>query len=97
MNKFIITQDGTMKFGDVLYHKDLIPGNEMTCCGGGFWTIDNQRGIIILYGQSYDFGKPDFSRLRAIDKSTLPANLGYPIFYKNTINGDEILEPVSVI
>lgn len=96
MNKFIITQGGCLRFGDVLYHKDLIPEQDYTCLGGGFWAVDNQRGIIVLYGQSYDFGKPDFSRLRGIDRSSVPASLGYPIFYKFSTNGEEILEPVNI-
>jgi len=42
MQKFIITQDGTLEFGDVRLHRDLIPDGEDSCHGGGFWTIDNQ-------------------------------------------------------
>lgn len=94
MKKFIITKDGAMIFGDVEYHKDLLPKGDCECCGGGFWTIDNQRGIILLYGASFDFGSPDFGALRHINKAQFPVNSGYPIFYKRMFAGEEILESI---
>lgn len=94
MNKFIITQNGTLVFGDVHLHRDLIPEGDDTCHGGGFWTIDNQCGITLLYGRSFDFGAPEFQFLKNIDEISLPASLGYPIFYKREFAGEEILEPV---
>ena len=95
MQKFIITLDGTLEFGDVRLHRDLIPDGEDSCHGGGFWTIDNQRGIILLSGRSFDFGEPDFTRLRRINGSAPPASLGYPIFYQKEVYGVEILEPIN--
>ena len=96
MNKFIITQDGTLTFGDVYLHRDLIPNGDDTCHGGGFWKIDNQRGIVILYGRSFDFGAPEFSYLHRIDHSVMPANLGYPMFYQREFAGEEILEQLII-
>ena len=96
MNKFIITQDGVMEFGDVHLHRDLIPHGDSTCFGDGFWRIDNQRGIIILYGRSFDFGAPDFTQLRRINETVMPASLGYPMFYQREFAGEEVLEPIVV-
>ena len=96
MRKFIITQSGTLEFGDVTYHRDLIPEGEDTCHGGGFWKIDNQTGRILLHGRSFDFGAPEFSCLRSINRSEFPASLGYPIFYQREFCGQEILEPIII-
>ena len=95
MRKFIITQDGELRFGDVGLHRDLIPDGQDTCHGGGFWAIDNQRGCIVLSGRSFDFGAPEFGCLHSIDRNAFPASLGYPIFYRREFCGEEILEPVS--
>ena len=96
MNKFIISEDGTLLFGDVRLHRDLIPSGDDTCHGGGFWLIDDHNGRIELYGRSFDFGAPDFSRLRRILTDDVPACLGYPMFYRREFAGEEILEPVQV-
>lgn len=96
MNKFIITQDGTLEFGDVRLHMDLLPRGDDTCHGGGFWLIDNQNGRILLYGRSFDFGAPEFSFLQRINTDEMPACLGYPMFYKREFAGEEILEPIEV-
>lgn len=96
MNKFIITQDGVLEFGDVSLHRQLIPDGDEICHGGGFWEIDNQRGIILLYGRSFDFGAPEFRYLKRINQAVPPVSLGYPIFYKREFCGEEILEPISI-
>lgn len=67
--KFIISEDGELRFGHVEYHKDLFDWGEDDCHGGGWWKVDNSRGAILLYGRSFDFGGPDFSRVRSIDWS----------------------------
>lgn len=90
-----MTEDGTLIFGDVHLHRDLIPKGDATCYGGGFWTIDNQRGVIILYGRSFDFGAPEFNRMQRIKKDVMPVILGYPIFYKREFCGEDILEPIQ--
>lgn len=95
-NKFIISLSGTLLFGHVSLHRDLIPDGEGTCHGGGLWRIDNQRGCVILYGRSFDFGAPEFSYLQRIDRSTIPGSLGYPMFYSRDFCGQEILEPIIV-
>ncbi len=97
MQKFIITEDGTLVFGDVMLHRELIPYGDATCRGGGFWRVDNQRGCIILSGKSFDFGSPEFQCLRKIDTSEPPASLGYPIFYERQFAGEVIMEPVACL
>lgn len=37
--KFIITLDGTLKFGNVYLHRELLPKGHTTCHGGGLWKI----------------------------------------------------------
>ena len=93
--KFIITNDGTLVFGDVELHRNLIPEGDDTCHGGGLWRIDNQRGIIELSGRSFDFGAPEFSFLLWVDRSSVPGSLGYPIFYRREFAGEVILEPID--
>lgn len=94
MRKFIITDSGTLVFGDVEYHYELIPDGESTCHGGGFWQIDNQKGLIVLSGRSFDFGAPEFSYLQRVDRSSGPGLLGYPIVYKREFADQELLEPI---
>ena len=64
--KFIINQDGVLKFGHVYLHKDLLARDERCLYGGGLWKIDEGRRAILLYGRSFDFGAPDFHHLRRI-------------------------------
>lgn len=92
--KFIITLAGELRFGTVYLHRDLLPPGDSVCFGGGLWEIDNQRGCILLYGRSFDFGPPDFSRASSIDRAASPGNLGYPIFYRRNHLQEESLEPV---
>ena len=92
-NKFIISESGTIILGNVYLHRDLLPDGDSTCFGGGLWKIDNQRGIVILYGRSFDFGAPDFSEARRIDRSGLHG-LDYPLIYQRQFAGDEFLEPI---
>lgn len=92
--KFIITQDGVLRFGTVYLHRDLLPPGDPVCFGGGLWEVDNQRRCILLYGRSFDFGPPDFSRARRLDRPVFPAHLGYPIFYRRNYLQQESLEPV---
>ncbi len=96
MNKFIITQSGELRFGDVELHRDLIPEGDDTCHGGGFWRIDPVKGFLLLYGRSYDFGSPVFGCLKSISRETFPARWGCPIFYLREFCGQEVFEPVTV-
>lgn len=95
-NKFIITLDGELKFGNVYLHKDLIPYGEDSCHGGGLWRIDNQNGRIILYGRSFDFGLPQFEYYKKCRKADFPLSLGYPVYYLRTFGEEEILEEIIV-
>ncbi len=93
-NKFIITLDGEIKFGNVFLHKDLLPQGEHICHGGGLWKIDNQRGCILLYGRSFEFGPPDFEFAKRINKTEFPGSLGYPMFYTRGWADETVLEPI---
>lgn len=95
-NKFIITMDGELRFGNVYLHRELLPEGQEECHGGGLWKIDNQRGCIILYGRSFDFGLPDFEFVHSINRGEFPGSLGYPIFYMRSFAEQEILEPVII-
>lgn len=95
-NKFIVTQTGTLVFGIVHLHRDLIPEGEQTCKGGGLWKIDNQRGCILLYGRSFDFGAPDLDCVKRMDTSRVESFPPYPMFYQRQWLDEEILEPVVV-
>lgn len=93
-NKFIITLDGEIRFGNVYLHRELLPQGQHTCHGGGFWKIDNQRGCVLLYGRSFDFGLPDFKYARSVSRSGMPGCLDYPMFYMRSEAGREVLKPV---
>lgn len=96
-NKFIIQQDGTLVFGNVYLHRELLGRDDYTCHGGGLWEIDSERGCVILYGRSFDFGPPDFSQLRRINRHSLLEHNDFPIFYRRTFLGEEVLEPVEPV
>jgi len=65
--KFIITQDGVLKFGNVYQHSDLLEWGAECPYGGGLWKRDEGRRAILLYGRSFAFGAPDFNHVRRID------------------------------
>lgn len=67
MQKFVITLDGELRFGDVKLHKNLLPWGDDACFGGGLWKIGGNGAWIELYGYSYDFGAPDFNQVKRID------------------------------
>lgn len=95
-DKFIITLDGEIRFGRVFLHVDLLPPGDDDCHGGGLWKVDNERGCIILYGRSFDFGLPDFGHARWVNREVPPGSLGYPMFYQRNWADEEVLEPVKV-
>lgn len=66
--KFVIDSDGVLRFGTVFLHRDLLGGDDFAF-GGGLWQIDLADGSLILFGRSFDFGRPDFSRVERIDWS----------------------------
>ena len=69
--KFIINQDGVLRFGNVYLHRYLLGKGERCPYGGGLWKIDNSREAIVLYGRSFDFGPPDLDYVRSVDWSFL--------------------------
>jgi len=79
MRKFIVTHTGTLKYGDVRMHKDLLRGKEM-CIGGGYYEFDYISNRLLLSGESYDFGKPKWNY---IDELKVPSSLqGLTILYE---------------
>lgn len=92
--KFIINQEGVLKFGRVYMHRDLLAWNEDCLYGGGLWKIDESRGAILLYGRSFDFGPPDFSGLKRIDWSALGGK-PRPLFFLPRWPNEEVLEPIT--
>lgn len=94
--KFIITLDGEIKFGNVFLHRELLPKGHTICYGGGLWKIDNQRGCLLLYGRSFDFGLPDFEQARYVNRTEMPGALNYPMYYMRKWVDEEILEPIEL-
>lgn len=69
--KFIITSTDHFRFGFVNMHRDLLrPGEE--CLGGGMYEFDYINSRMLLYGKSYDYGRPKWSMLNEL---ILPASL----------------------
>lgn len=60
--KFIITQSGHFRLGDVRLHKHLLQKDDV-CYGGGFYQFDYTSGRLLLDGASYDYGRPRWERL----------------------------------
>lgn len=80
MQKFIVTADGRLKFGNVHMHKDLLSDDEW-CIGGGLYEWDYVRHRMLLSGKSYDFGRVKWSMVSTL---LLPASLrGFDIFYED--------------
>ena len=91
--KFIINQDGVLKFGHVYLHKDLLARDERCPYGGGLWKIDEGRRAILLYGRSFDFGAPDFHHLRRIEWTGVGGQ-PLPLFYLPHWPEEDLLIPV---
>ena len=91
--KFIITDDGILRFGNVYLHRDLLNFGEECSHGGGFWKIDDSRGAILLYGRSFDFGRPYFKYVRRIEWSGVGGN-PIPLFFVPNWPDEGLLEPV---
>ena len=91
--KFVINQDGVLKFGHVYLHKDLLSFYEQCPYGGGFWKIDESRRAILLYGRSFDFGTPDFDKVCRIDWSGI-AGKPIPLFYLPHWPNEDLFIPV---
>lgn len=79
--KFIITVDGVLKFGVVSRHMDLLEQGQDDCNGGGLWDIDSTNGTVLLFGRSFDFGAPDFSKLRLVDWDSIDGKVHDLVYY----------------
>lgn len=66
--KFIISINGELRLGYVEYHMHLLHKGEDRCYGGGKYRIDKENKVIYLYDLSGDFGMPNFSMLKSIEK-----------------------------
>lgn len=93
--KFIISEDGELRFGHVYLHRDLLNIGEDTCYGGGLWKIDHARCAILLYGRSFDFGGPDFNYVRRIDWTGVGGK-PLPLFFLPHWPNEDQLEAVMV-
>lgn len=93
--KFIINQDGVLKFGNVYLHRYLLKPGERCPYGGGLWKIDEGRGAIMLYGRSFDFGKPDFDYVKHVDWSHLGGK-PRPLLYLPHWPDESEVMPVAV-
>ena len=62
--KFIITNEGVLRFGNVYQHRELLRWDEACPYGGGLWKMDHGRGIVLLYGRSFAFGPPCFEQVK---------------------------------
>ncbi len=91
--KFIINQDGLLRFGRVYLHRDLLASNEQCVYGGGLWKVDEGRGAILLYGRSFDFGPPYFDCVRRIEWSGIGGK-PVPLFFLPNWPDEDTLEPV---
>lgn len=94
--KFIINQDGVLKFGHVYLHRDLLGHGEWCPYGGGLWKRDEGRRAILLHGRSFDFGPPDFGRVRRIEWSGTGGSPS-PLFYLPNWPDEHLLIPVFAV
>lgn len=93
--KFIITQDGILRFGIVYQHNELLDYHERGDGGGGLWKYDPLRDAILQYGRSFEFGPPDFSRLKRIDRTGLDCNNATLLYLPQWPN-ESAAVPVSI-
>lgn len=93
--KFIITQDGILRFGKVYLHHDLLNFGEDATGGGGLWKRDPLRGAILLYGRSFEFGLPNFASLRKIEWDGTGGTPS-PLLYLPLWPDESVAEPVFI-
>ncbi len=83
--KFIITADGELRLGMVSLHKHLLERGE-TCLGGGYYEVDYERGMLKLWGESGDFGRPQWDHLETL-RVPLPYRGLTPVYYPGSLDG----------
>ena len=93
--KFIITGEGELRFGNVYHHRNLLRWDEDCPYGGGLWRVDEERGAVVLYGRSFAFGTPQFEYVRRIEWSGT-GGTPRPLFYLPHWPSEEQLVPVMV-
>ena len=93
--KFIITHEGVLRFGNVYQHRELLRWDEECPYGGGLWKIDEERRAVLLYGRSFAFGPPCFEQVRRIEWSGL-GGTPRPLFHLPHWPSEESLVPVYV-
>lgn len=87
--KFIISINGELRYGTVIYHKDLLKEGENQCWGGGFYEINHELKRVNLSGESGDFGLPKFEKLMTLP-DYFPTE--YDLYYNNVkINIPEVV------
>lgn len=106
-HKFVIVsapgeREGLFLYGDVDQHKELVrafeerTGQYVKVHGGGWYHINQEGRIVTLYGQSGDYGSPQFQWM-----NRLPSELkGYRFFFTPIVHfpGNELdLEEVRWI
>ena len=91
--KFIINQDGVLRFGNVYQHRELLRWDESCPYGGGLWKMDEGRRCVMLYGRSFAFGAPDFSQVRRIEWSGL-GGAPLPLFHLPLWPKEDVMTPV---
>ena len=80
MQKFIVTNAGEFRYGDVMMHRDLLKAGE-DCIGGGMYEFDWVNMTMRLSGRSYDFGRVKWGWL---DELLLPAQReGVTVYYED--------------
>ena len=92
--KFIINQDGVLKFGHVYLHRELLDMGKQCPYGGGLWKVDEKRGAILLYGRSFDFGVPEINRITRIEWSGVGGK-PMPLFFLPHWPEEERLIPID--
>ncbi len=84
--KFIITSGGHLRLGMVTLHRDLLMAHEQ-CLGGGFYEFDYVDNRLLLYGKSFDYGYPRWSKVGDL---LVPESLrGATIVYRDS-HDDEL-------
>ena len=60
--KFILTNGGHLRLGEVTLHRELLMPHEQ-CWGGGYYEYDYASNVLILSGKSFDYGGPRWDRI----------------------------------